>query len=69
MKKIIYTAAFTLLIASSAIAVQKPANKADLNSASIVHSGAHPNNANIQLATHHFEIYVQERSLTELLIE
>lgn len=35
----------------------------------LIHSGAHPNNARIQSATHHFELHVVGNALSQLFIE
>ena len=68
MKKLLAITALTLTIASSiptASASPIPRNLI----ASDVHSAAHPNNARVQGATHHFEIYVQSSALSALSID
>ncbi len=68
MKKLIFATAFTLTIASLTSAVS--ANEIPRNLiASNVHSDAHPENALMRNATHHFEIYVQGSALSALAIE
>lgn len=76
MKKLIYTAAFTMIVASLAPSAQAAAHLHSLktahgnfNSSHIVHSGAHPNNARFQGATHHFEVHVQGKALSALAID
>lgn len=70
MKKLIYTATFTLAIAVSGIpAAQATGVPGDFKAPHVVHSGAHPNDAREQGATHHFELHVQGPALSQLLID
>lgn len=68
MKKLIYAAAFTLAIASSVPALAGGVLR-DAKAPHLVHSGAHPNNARASSATHHFEVHVQGRELTQLSVD
>lgn len=68
MKKLIYAAAFTLAIASSVPALAGGALR-DAKAPHLVHSGAHPNNARVSSATHHFEVHVQGRDLSQLFVD
>ncbi len=60
MKKFIYLS--TILALASVLF-------APMTRASDVHSGAHPNNARIQNATHHFEYSVRDNALSELIVQ
>lgn len=68
MKKLIIGAAFTLAIASSIPALAGGALR-DAKAPHLVHSGAHPNNARIPRATHHFDVHVQGSDLLQLFID
>jgi len=61
-------AAFTLAIASS-IPAKAGGVLRDAKAPHLVHSGAHPNNARIPRATHHFDIHVQGRDLLQLFVD
>lgn len=67
MKKILYAAAFTVAI------IYSPALAGgilrDAKAPHIVHSGAHPNNARMSQATHHFDVHVQGSDLEQLFID
>lgn len=69
MKKLIYAAIFTLMFASSVPDAHATGSQSDLKVSHIVHNDAHPNNAQIPYATHHFEVHVQGPALSELLID
>ncbi len=69
MKKLIYAAAFTLLLASNASATVAGGAIQNANVPHLIHSGAHPNKARFQGATHHFEVHVQGKALSALAIE
>lgn len=68
MKKLIYATAFTLLLASNAPATIAGGAMRNANISHLVHSGAHPNSARFQGATHHFEVHVQGKALSALTI-
>lgn len=68
MKKLIYAATFTLAIASSIPAIAGGALR-DAKAPHLVHSGAHPNNARIRRATHHFDVHVQGSDLEQLFMD
>jgi len=68
MKKLILVTAFTLPI----ISLNFAANASGISSnliASNINSGAHPTNARVQNAVHHFEIDVPKSGLSSLSIE
>lgn len=69
MKKLIYAAAFTLMLASNAPATVAGGAMQNANFPHLVHSGAHPNKARFQGATHHFEVHVQGKALSALAID
>ncbi|MEG3842900.1 DUF2808 domain-containing protein [Microcoleus sp. herbarium14] len=69
MKKLIYAAAFTVMLASNAPATLAGGAMQNANVPHLVHSGAHPNKARFQGATHHFEVHVQGRALSVLAID
>ncbi len=66
--KLIYAATFTLLIMSSIPAIAGGALR-DAKAPHLVHSGAHPNNARIRQATHHFDVHVQGSDLEQLFVD
>jgi hypothetical protein len=74
MKKLIYAIASTLALplgiallhASSAPAYAGGILR-DAQAPHLVHSGAHPNNARVPIATHHFEVHVQGNGLSQLM--
>ncbi len=68
MKKLIYAATFTLAIASSFPALAGGILR-DAKAPHLVHSGAHPNNARISQATHHFDVHVQGSDLEQLFVD
>lgn len=68
MKILIIGAAFTLAIASSVPALAGGALR-DAKASHLVHSGAHPNNARIPRATHHFDVHVQGSDLEQLFVD
>ncbi|WP_293133621.1 DUF2808 domain-containing protein [Microcoleus sp. bin38.metabat.b11b12b14.051] len=67
MKKLIYAAAFTFLLASNLRAIAGGAMQ-NANVAHLVGSAATPNRAGFQGATHRFDVHVQGRSLSEIAI-
>jgi hypothetical protein len=69
MKKLIYAAAFTLAITSLAQAGWADGSVPDAKVPHFTHSGAHPNNARLQGSTHHFEVHVQGKALSQLSID
>lgn len=69
MKKLIYATAFTLLLASNAPATVAGGAMQNANIPHLVHSGAHPNKARFQGATHHFEVHVQGKALSSMTID
>ncbi|AFZ10435.1 DUF2808 domain-containing protein [Microcoleus sp. F8-D3] len=69
MKKLIYAATFTVMLASNAPATIAGGAMRNANISHLVHSGAHPNSARFQGATHHFEVHVQGISLSALAID
>lgn len=77
MKKLNCTAAFILAIpfgiaslhASSVPAALAGGVLRDAKAPHLVHSNAHPNNARITSATHHFEVHVQGSNLSQLFID
>ncbi|PSB30013.1 hypothetical protein C7B69_08940 [filamentous cyanobacterium Phorm 46] len=68
MKKFIYAAAFTLVLASNAPATIAGGAMQNANIPHLVGSAATPNKARFQGATHHFEVHVQGRALSEIAI-
>ena len=69
MKKLIYAAAFAFVLAFNAPTTLAGGAMRNANVSHLVHSGAHPNNARFQAATHHFEVHVQGRALSALTID
>ena len=69
MKKLIYAAAFTVMLASNAPATIAGGAMQNANIPHLIHSGAHPNKARFQGATHHFEVHVQGKALSALTID
>lgn len=69
MKKLIYAAAFTVMLASNAPATIAGGAMRNANVPHIVGSAATPNRARFQGATHHFEVHVQGRALWALTID
>jgi len=68
MKKLIYAAAFTVILASNAPATIAGGAMQNANIPHLVGSAATPNKARFQGATHHFEVHVQGRTLSEIAI-
>ena len=68
MKKLVYATAFIFLMASNAPASVAGGAMRNANISHLVHSGAHPNSARFQGATHHFEVHVQGKALSALTI-
>lgn len=68
MKKLIYAATFTLAITFSIPALAGGVLR-DAKAPHLVHSGAHPNNARIRQATHHFDVHVQGNDLEQLIVD
>lgn len=68
MKILILGTAFTLLIASSIPALAGGVLR-DAKAPHLVNSGAHPNNARIRRATHHFDVHVQGSDLEQLFVD
>ncbi len=69
MKKLIYAAAFTVMLGSNAPATVAGGAMKNANVPHLVHTGAHPNKARFQGATHHFEVHVQGKALSALTID
>jgi len=69
MKKLIYAAAFTVMLASNAPATVAGGAMQNANIPHIVGSAATPNKARFQGATHHFEVHVQGRALSSMTID
>ncbi len=69
MKKLIYAAAFTVMLASNAPATIAGGTMRNANVPHIVSSAATPNRARFQSATHRFEVHVQGRALSALVID
>lgn len=69
MKKLLYTAAFSLAFVSSVPAALAGGVLGDAKAPHLVHSGAHPNDARVPSATHHFEVHVQGSELSQLFID
>ncbi len=68
--KLIYTITVGLAIAVSVVSTIQVSEALDNGKVPrIVHSNAHPNDARVQNATHHFELHVQGSALSELLID
>lgn len=68
MNKLIYTFALILIVsylAPASYAGEIPRNLI----ANDIHSDAHPSNARIHDATHHFEVYIRNFDLSDLIIE
>jgi hypothetical protein len=68
MNKLIYMLVFPLAITSLNTVAYAPEIIDDVV-ANDIHSEAHPNNARIRSADHHFEVYIRGFDLSELLIE
>lgn len=68
MKKLIYAAAFTFLLASNAPATIAGGAMQNANVAHLLASAATPNRAGFQGATHRFDVHVQGRALSEIAI-
>lgn len=68
MKKLVYPATIALVIAATLPAVATGVPGAT-NSTHLIHSGAHPNNARIKSATHHFELHTEGKALSQLSID
>lgn len=76
MKNLIYAVAFTLALPLGIALLQTSSDPAyaggilrDAQAPHLVHSGAHPNNARVPLATHHFEVHVQGNDLSQLYVD
>lgn len=77
MKKLIYAATFTLVIPFGIASLQASSVPAALaggvlretRAPHLVHSNAHPNNARVPSATHHFEVHVQGSDLSQLSVD
>ncbi|MEH2047623.1 DUF2808 domain-containing protein [Nostoc sp.] len=71
MKKLIYTVAFTLVLASSVPSVSTAwaKNPNDAKFSHLGNSTAVPNNARTLNATHKFDVHVQGKALSELAID
>ena len=67
MKKLIYAAAFTFLLASNPRAIAGGAMQ-NANVPHLIGSAATPNRAGFQGATHRFDLHVQGRTLSEIAI-
>ncbi|OCQ93457.1 hypothetical protein BCD64_00735 [Nostoc sp. MBR 210] len=68
MKKLIYTFAFTLVIASS-VPTAWAKNPNDAQFSHLGNSAAVPNDARTLNATHKFDVHVQSKALSELAID
>ena len=68
MKKLIYVTTVILAIASSFPALAGGILR-DAKAPHLVHSGAHPNNARMSQATHHFDVHVQGSDLEQLFVD
>ncbi|MCY7384463.1 MAG: DUF2808 domain-containing protein [Microcoleus sp. CAN_BIN18] len=68
MKKLIYAAAFTVILASNAPATIAGGAMQNANVPHLVGSAATPNKARFQGATHRFDVHVQGRALSEIAI-
>lgn len=68
MNKLIYTLVLSLVVSSLAPASYAGEIPHNLI-ANDIHSDAHPSNARIHDATHHFEIYIRNFDLSDLIIE
>ena len=77
MKTLIYATALTLAIpfgivslqASSAAPAYAGGVLLDAKAPHLVHSNAHPNNARVQNATHHFQVHVHGSELSQLSVD
>lgn len=67
MKKLIYTVAFTLVLASSVPAAFAK-NLNDAKASHLGNSSAFPNDSAASDATHKFEVHVQGKAVSELAI-
>jgi hypothetical protein len=68
MKKLIFAASFTFLLASNAPATIAGGAMQNANVAHLLGSAASPNRAGFQGATHRFEVHVQGRDISEIAI-
>jgi hypothetical protein len=68
MKKLIYTVTFTLVLASS-VTTAWAKNPNDAKFSHLGNSAAVPNVARIPDATHKFDVHVQGKALSELVID
>ena len=77
MKTLIYATALTLAIpfgiallqTSSVAPAYADGVLRDAKAPHLVHSNAHPNNARVQNATHHFQVHVQGSDLSQLSVD
>jgi hypothetical protein len=69
MKRLIYATTLTLAIVSLAPVAQASGSLRDSTLPHLGNGGASPNNAHARYATHHFEIHVQGKALSELSID
>jgi hypothetical protein len=70
MKRLLYAATLTLALTSLVPAVRADESPGEYQKAThLVHSGAHPNNARIPNATHHFKLEVAGNALSQLSID
>lgn len=67
--KLVAIATFVLTMSVSISAVQAGGILRNAKSPHLVNSGAHPNNAKMPVATHHFKVHVQGRELSEIMID
>ncbi|HEY9601997.1 MAG TPA: DUF2808 domain-containing protein [Allocoleopsis sp.] len=70
MKRLLYAATLTLVLTSNVPAVRADDSPREYQKTTLlVHSGAHPNNARVPNATHHFKLYVAGNALSQLSID
>lgn len=77
MKTLIYATALTLAIpfgiawlqTSSAPPAYAKGVLRDAKAPHLVHNNAHPNNARVQNATHHFQVHIQGSDLSQLSVD
>lgn len=68
MKRLITATTLTLAIVSLASVAQASGSLRDSNLPHLGNGGASPNNARARFATHHFEVHIQGKALSELSI-
>lgn len=69
MRTLIFSAAFSLSMALLVPTAYATGVSGNANAPHITHSGAHPRDARVQNATHHFELHVEGNQLEQLTVD